>query len=122
METIWVGIDPRPDRARILAMAQGGETILKARLLPSPSSRLVLGALLEALALWQGHKIHAALVVGGAASSESSLCRLAFEDFGNALYTLDYVPAHRPPRRRDGLGGMGDFRDLRQLLLFDVSR
>ena len=122
METMWVGIDPRPDRARILAIASTGETILKARLLPSPSSRLAMPALLEALALWQGHKVRAALVVGAPESCGSSLSRLAFEDFGNVLYTLDYVPAHRPPRRRDGLGGMGDFRDLRQLMLFDWSR
>ena len=37
------------------------------------------------------------------------------------LLRLDVVP-DRPRKRRDGLGGMGDFRDLRQLLLFEVAR
>ena len=122
MDTIWVGIDPRPQHTRILAMSGPEETILKARLFQSPSSRLALGALLEALALWQGHKVRAALVAGGEAASGSILYREALSDFGNALYSIDYVGAVRRPRRRDGLSDMGAFGDLRQLLLFEGLR
>jgi hypothetical protein len=32
------------------------------------------------------------------------------------------VAARRPPRRRDHLDGVGDFRDLRQLMLFEMAR
>ena len=124
MEPIWVGIHPQTESTRILVMTGAAETLLKARLSSMPSSRLALSALLEAIALWQGRTVRAALVVdspGGV--SESSLCRDSFPDFGNGLhYTLEYVSVLRPPRRRDGLGGMGEFRDLRQLLLFDLSR
>lgn len=42
---------------------------------------------------------------------------------GIALYTLDWVPeGGRRPRRNRDLSGMGDFRDLRRLVLFEVAR
>lgn len=105
-------------------MSGAAETLLKAKLSSWPSSRLALSALLEAIALWQGKHVRAALVADGPGGpSESGLCRDSFPDFGNGLhYSLEYVSVLRPPRRRDGLGGMGDFRDLRQMLLFDLSR
>jgi hypothetical protein len=126
MKTVWIGIDPRKEETRILAMAGAERTLLKARLLPSPSSRTALAALLEAIALWQGVPVRAALVVESCprrtGGSESSLYRDAFPDFGSALYSLEYVEALRPPRHRDAITGMGSFGDLRQLLLFEVSR
>ena len=124
MEPIWVGIHPQRESTRLLVMTAAAETLLKARLAPAPASRLALSALLEAIALWQGRTVRAALVVDGPdGACESGLCRDSFPDFGNGLhYSLEYVSVLRPPRRRDGLGGMGEFRDLRQLLLFDLSR
>jgi hypothetical protein len=41
---------------------------------------------------------------------------------GLPLYSLEFVQAEGPRRIRDDLGGMGDFRDLRQLLHFEVAR
>lgn len=123
MHTIWMGIDPRRDRTRILAMAGPEETLLKAHLSPLPSSRAALPALLEAMALWQGMPVHAALVVDGAdGSSRERFAQEAFGATGSALYSLDYVSALRPPRRRDPLGQMGPFGDLRQLLLFEAMK
>lgn len=124
MQSIWVGIRPERESTRILVMSGTAETLLKARLLPSPSSRLALSAFLEAIALWQGRPLRAALVADAPGGlCENGLCRDSFPDFGNGIhYTLEYVSVLRPPRRRDGLSGMGDFRDLRQLLLFDLSR
>ena len=123
MHTIWMGIDPRHDRTRILAMAGPEETLLKAHLSPMPSSRTALPALLEAIALWHGIPVHAALVVDGpGGSSRERFAQEAFGATGSALYSLDYVSALRPPRRRDPLGQMGPFGDLRQLLLFEAMK
>jgi hypothetical protein len=124
MKSIWVGIHPQRESTRILVMSGAAETLLKARLSPWPSSRLALSALLEAIALWQGRPVRAALVADASGGPcESSLFRDSFPDFGNGIhYTLEYVSVLRPPRRREGLGGMGDFRDLRQMRLFDLSR
>ncbi len=123
MKTIWVGIHPQAESTRILAMAGAERTILKAQLSPSPSSRTALPSLLEALALWQGLPVRAALVADSSRDTcGTSLYRDSFPDFGSALYTLDYVGALRKPRRRDQLSGMGPFEDLRQLLLFEVAR
>ena len=127
MHTIWMGIDPRRDRTRILAIAGPDEILLKAHLSAVPSSRLALPALLEAVALWQGKPVRGALVVEGPdGSSREHFAREAIAEplgpTGNALYCLDYVSALRPPRRRDPLGGMGRFDDLRQLLLFEAMK
>jgi hypothetical protein len=123
MKTIWVGIAPQAESTRILAMAGAETTILKARLSPSPSSRTALASLLEALALWQGLPVRAALVADSSRSTcGTSLYRDSFPDFGSTLYTLDYVDGLRKRRRPDPLSGMGPFHDLRQLLLFEVAR
>jgi hypothetical protein len=123
MHSIWVGIDPRPPIARILAMAGPQETLLKARLSSTPKHPRDVATFLEALALWQGAPVRAALAVG----DEEPWCDMeryvGFADFGETpLYSLDVVSRLRRPRRRDGLGGLGDFRDMRQLLLFEVAR
>jgi hypothetical protein len=36
MSDIWMGLAPEPKATRVIAMAGPSETILKARLLPSP--------------------------------------------------------------------------------------
>lgn len=123
MSTIWMGISPGPLSTRVLAMAGPGETILKARLAPQPSHPRALATLLEAVALWQGTKVHAALAATEKDGlSDSTLYREAFQDFGGPLYRLDWVPAVGRRRRHRDVVGMGDFADLRQLLLFEVVR
>lgn len=124
MQPLWVGIDPRPPTARVLALQGPSDAVLKARLLPQPKHPRALATMLEALALWQGVPVRAALAVG----DEEPWCdmgayHVGFADVGTTpLYSLDVVSRLQRPRRRDGLGGMGDFRDLRQLLLFGVER
>ena len=81
-------------------------------------------ALLEGLALWQGVPIRAALCV----EPDASTCVTSFflesvADYGKTpLFEIEVVTAGRRRRRRDRLDGMGDFRDLRQLLLFELAR
>jgi hypothetical protein len=123
MSSIWVGIDPRPSSARVLAIREPGETFLKAKLESVPRHPRALGTLLEALSLWEGEPIRAALAVG-----EQEWHRGGYfpADFGDPaqtpLYGIDLVPRVRRQRHRDGLTGLGDFRDVRRLRLFDPLR
>ena len=122
--SIWVAIHPRAGRTRVLATQGVKRTLLKAHLATSPAHPRALPTLLEALALWQGEPVRAVLVADGeATSSATSLFRdcFALAD-GAPLYRLD-VAEHRPVRPREpAIDGMGDFRDLRQLLLWEVAR
>jgi hypothetical protein len=129
---IWVGVDPRPPVARVLATTPEGTTILKARLQSRPRHPRALATLLEALALWQGVQARGVLAVG----EEEPWCDMdLFQMLGNfhvghdafgrtPLYSLTTVDRlRRPPRpRRDPIDGMGDFRDVRQLKLFSNDR
>jgi hypothetical protein len=123
-DRIWVAIHPRREWTRVLVTEGPERTLLKARLPPSPWHQRALPTLLEALALWHKQPVHAVL----AADAEdgtfvTNLCPdLDAEHARTPLYTLEVVAPRRPPRRRDLLEGLGDFRDLRQLLLFEVAR
>ncbi len=125
MESIWMGIAPSATSTRVLAMAGPRDTILKARLSRSPAHPRAMATLLEAIALWQGRPIRAALCADARpGGSDSSLFRETFTDVGGPLYTLDWIPAlerGRRARRRD-ISGMGEFADLRQLLIDEVAR
>ena len=121
MSEIWMGILPGPQSTQVIAMAGASETIMKARL----SHPRAMATLLEAIALWQGTKVRAALCAAKRdGESDSSLYRAAFADFGGPLYTLDWVPAPERARRRhrDIRGVDGDFAELRQTALLEVTR
>jgi hypothetical protein len=122
-QSIWTGISAGATETRVLAMAGPSTTILKARLSRDPSHPRALATLLEAIALWEGSRVRAALCADDEQiSRDSSLYHAAF-DFGGPLYSVDWVPGllARRRRRRD-VSGMGPFADLRQLLLFEVAR
>jgi hypothetical protein len=124
MNSIWVGIAPGPTATRVLAMHGTSETLLKARLRRDPSHPRALATLLEALALWQGMHVQAALAADDEPTScASSLCRNPLTDKGvDPLFTVDWVPVAGRKRRRAGIGGMGRFHDLERLMLDGVSR
>jgi hypothetical protein len=98
MQSLWVGIDSRRHETRILATAGPMETVLKARLLPSVTHPRAVPTLLEALALWQGMPIRAALVVDDV--DGSSATRLGLDSWhglgGPPLYEVDFVPVASP--------------------------
>ena len=123
MRSIWVGIDSTCEGTRVLAMAGATETIVKARLSATAQHPRAVPTLLEALALWQGQPVRAAVVVDD--QDGSSVTRLSldgFADFGGPpLYTLEFVHG-RGHRHRDRLDGLGRFHDMRQLLLLEVAR
>jgi hypothetical protein len=122
--SIWLAIAPGPDATRLIAQRGPRATILKAHLRPSPVSSQALVRLLEALALWEGQPIRAALVVDDDPAIRA--CALYREGFppceSTPLYQLEWVPRARPRRRRDPLRGMGEFRDLEHLLRFEIAR
>lgn len=123
MESIWMGISQEPTHTRVLAMAGASETILKARLHRQPAHLRALGTLLEAIALWQGNKVRAAVAVAESAEQfDNTLCHEAFRD-GGALYSVEWGHGYPKGRRhhRD-IRGLGNFGDLRQLVLFEVAR
>ena len=127
MEAIWLGLYPSSRTTRVLAMRGPCETILKAHLSLRPSSPRAVIALLEAIALWEGLPVRAALVVDdtSTASPSTSLYRDTFALFGEdtPLYRLQWVPrCAGERRRRDRLGGMGEFGDLERLLSRAVAR
>ena len=118
MSNLSIGISPGPRDTRVLAMTGPSDTILKARLLRQPAHPRALPTLLEAIALWQGVQVHAALCAADRDGvSDSSLYRDAFLDFGGPLYTLEWIAAGAlGRRRRRDIGGVGDFADLRRLV------
>lgn len=123
MRSIWVSIDSTCDGTRVLATAGSTETILKARLSATAQHPRAVPTLLEALALWQGAPVRAAVVADGKdGSSATRLCLDGLADFGAPpLYTLEFVHGRRR-RHRDDLDGLGRFHDMRQLLLFEVAQ
>jgi hypothetical protein len=124
-DRIWVSIHPRGSETRVLATDGAGPPLLKARLASNPWHQRALPTLLEALALWQSRRVHAVLVVDSAdGMSVTRVCPdLAAEHARTPLFTLDVVEGRRRlPRRSDRIDGLGDFRDLRQLMLFTVAR
>jgi len=93
--------------------------LLRAHLRPQPTHLRALPTLLEALALWQGVKVHAVLGVDAATSCEPGLFHDLFGDFGDTpLYSLGVAPARFAPRAM----ARGDFRDLHAFLLREVAR
>lgn len=83
---IWMGIAPGPVTTRVIAMAGAKETILKARLCAEPKHPRALGTLLEAIALWEGRHVHAALAADEKVEgSDSMLFREVVPEDGGAL-------------------------------------
>jgi hypothetical protein len=123
MESIWMGIAPGSETTRVIALAGPSRTILKAQLAGDPKHPRALATLLEAIALWQGQPVRAALCADARGlSCDSNLCREAFLDDGGALYSVVWVPAGAHRRRRLRLDGLGNFRDLERLVISEVAR
>lgn len=121
MQTLWMGVRPGPDRTRVLVQ-DGPLPILKARLPEAPQHPRALETLAEGVALWYGRPLYAALGVAAADALCVSPRGHAPVDglTRTALVTVDLVIGRpRPPRRGDGLAGLGDFADLRQLPLWE---
>lgn len=123
MKSIWMGVASGSTTTRVVAMAGPSETILKAQLGKDPRHPRALSSLLEAVALWQGQPVRAALCADALAPSfDSNLCRKVMLDEGGALYSVVWVPSGGHRRRRTHLQGLGNFRDLERLVVEEVAR
>jgi len=117
---LWAGISTGRTDTRIL-INDGSTTLLKARLCQAPAHPRALSWLLEAVALWEGRPVRAVVSAGGSGDvSGADSLRDWFPDFGGPLYSIEWTDRARPRRRRDPLGGLGDFRDLKELHLYDA--
>jgi len=121
--SLFMGLSPGPRGTRVL-VTDRDEVRLKARLRCPPSHPRALSWLIEAVALWEGERVRAVLCAGGEQRTYAgSFSGDWFPDFGGPLYTLDIVDG---PRRSGGLrdvhGGLGGFRDLKQLSIDDAIR
>ena len=121
---LWTAIRPGRTHTKILATAGVEQTLLKANLLTDPAHPRALPTLLEAIALWQGEHVRAVLSVDASGDGYGTrLSRELFDVFEpTPLFSLAIVPDRPRRRRRDRLNGLGDFRELRQMLLFEVAQ
>ena len=121
MRRLWTAIEQTPRHTRILVTDGAGDTLLKARLASVPRHDRALSTLLEALALWQGLPVSAALVADVSPSSFGSSPCLLVAGFDECpLYTLELVGRRRRRRTLPALG-LGRFDDLRRLLVDEVA-
>jgi hypothetical protein len=120
MQTLWMGVRLSPTVTRVLVM-DGPIPILKARLPEAPAHPRAVETLAEGLALWYGRPVYGALGV----ATQDSMCvsprwHATVDGLTRTpLVTIDLVTGQpRPPRSGDGLHGLGDFGDVRQLQLW----
>lgn len=118
MNRIIVTLAPERTRVRILASSPEGE-ILRAVLGPVGAMHPRAAAtFLEGLALWHQQALS---VVLSADNLDGGSAMGLFDALGEGARTLHYdvgVAVRETRRRRKTLGGVADFRDLRQLALF----
>lgn len=120
---IWLGVSTGPGPGRVIATAGPSETILKARLPSPPAHSRALSTLCEALALWTGEQVHGVLAVGGEDGTFDRTRWLGQDGLiSSALFELVVTDARQARRHRDRLTGLGEFRDLRQLVFFEVAQ
>ena len=130
MKPVWLALSTSGGRTCIVAMRGSQQTILRAQLCPYPASIRATTILLEAIALWEGTSVHAAVVVDESSTSSlpMMLYREAFAAFGEStpLYQIEWIPraAHHDESAsvRRGEADSAHFDDLECLLSQCVAR
>ena len=108
-----------PHSTKILVRVDDDEVLKAVLLTPIAPHRRALPTLLEAVALWYQAPVHAVL----SATDEASWCLLGLLDelclgADSVHYTVELRQRDRGRRQR--LAGLGNFDDLRQLVLGGV--
>jgi len=124
MQSIWMGISPDGATTRILACDGSELTLLKAKLPDAPRHPRALATLCEAVALWCGRPVRAAFAADGPGLlNEHSRWSATVEQLSeSALFRVEFVPRARHRRDDVRVEGMGDYRDVRQLMLWGAAR
>jgi hypothetical protein len=110
-----------PHSTKVLVRLDGDEVLKAALLTPRTPHPRALPTLLEAMALWYQVPVHAVLC----ATEEASWCRLGLLDdlclsADTVHYTVELRERERERERRQRIPGLGNFDDLRQLVLGGV--
>jgi len=117
-----VMIAPTTAQTRVL-MRYAGHEVLRA-VMPPPllAHPRAASALLEGLSLWYQKRLSVVLCASDEAGSCSDLglWEEPFDLPGGSVYYEVGIADLRPRRRRRGLGGPGDFRDLLRVSLVEV--
>ncbi len=124
MGSLWMGVMPGLEFTRVVVQDGWAPILLKARLPHSPEHPRALEMLCEAIALWYGRKVCAALVVDG----PGALCvTKPWRDTvagltRHVLFEVHLVSRGRPAEERDRLDGLHDYHELRQRIFSEVAR
>ena len=124
MRSLWMGIMPGLESTRVVGQHDWDRLMLKARLPHSPQDPWAMETLCEAMALWCGRKVCAALVVDGPGSLcvtkpwRDTVARLGRHE----LFEVHLVSRGRRAEERDRLDGLHDYDDLRWLIFSEEAR
>ena len=123
MRDLWMEILPGSEVTEVLVEDGPGRKLLRARLPQEPSHPRAVEMLCEALALWCGRKVCAALVVEGPESFCATRPWLdTFETVTRPpLFEIHFVSL-APAGERDEVAGLGSYRDLRQRIFSEEAR
>jgi hypothetical protein len=119
-----MGILPGLEWTRIVVQESWDQTLMKARLPHSPRDARALEMLCQAIALWCGRKVCAALVVDGPDTfcvTKPWLDTVERLD-QHALFEAHLVSRGRPAEERDRLDGLHDYEELRWSIFFGEAR
>jgi hypothetical protein len=126
MRNLWMAVVPDPIITRVLIQDGPRQILLKdkARLPNLPAYPRALPTLCEAVALWCGRPVHAAVGVGGPWTSSGWTPWPSAIDLvtRTPLCEIPLVHPARAPRQHDQINGLGDFDDVRQVVLFEVAQ
>lgn len=123
MGALWMGVMPGPAGVRVLVQEGPARTVLKAVLPCAPKDPRALAAMCEALAMWVGEPVRAALCADDESvlSEETSWLEAACA-FAGERCELRLVFGQALAVDEDPVGALGDFDDVRAFVRRWVAR